>query len=141
MKEDLQTQLTRDLVVESFENLDQFDRDLLAIEQNEATPDTLNSMFRTIHTLKGTSGCLGLGRIEKLAHAGENLLSSLRDGRVTANAAMVTTLLAYADALRAMLGALQDTGREGEFDHASLVADLQRLHEATSTTEAAESAV
>jgi two-component system chemotaxis sensor kinase CheA len=141
MKEDLQTQLKADLVVESFENLDQFDRDLLAIEQNESTTDTLNSMFRTIHTLKGTSGCLGLGRIEKLAHAGENLLSSLRDGKVTASAGMVTTLLAYADALRAMLGALQATGVEGDFDHSALVADLQRLHEATSETERPDSAV
>jgi two-component system chemotaxis sensor kinase CheA len=141
MKEDLQTQLNHDLVVESFENLDQFDRDLLAIEQNETTADTLNSMFRTIHTLKGTSGCLGLGRIEKLAHAGENLLSSLRDGKVTATAGMVTTLLAYADALRAMLGSLQSTGLEGEFDHSALVADLQRLHEATTETEKPESAV
>src|SRR5580693_2036751 len=116
MKEDLQTQLKADLVVESFENLDQFDRDLLAIEQNESTADTLNSMFRTIHTLKGSSGCLGFGRIEKLAHVGENLLSSLRDGRVTATPAMVTTLLAYADALRAMLGSLQANGVEAEYD-------------------------
>jgi two-component system chemotaxis sensor kinase CheA len=141
MKEDLQTQLKADLVVESFENLDQFDRDLLAIEQNESTTDTLNSMFRTIHTLKGTSGCLGLGRIEKLAHAGENLLSSLRDGKVTATAGMVTTLLAYADALRAMLGALQTTGMEGDFDHSALVADLRKLHEATSAAETPDSAV
>jgi two-component system chemotaxis sensor kinase CheA len=136
MTEDLQTQLKRDLVVESLENLDQFDRDLLAIEKNESTADTLNSMFRTIHTLKGTSGCLGLGRIEKIAHVGENLLSSLRDGKLTPSVEMITTLLAYADALRAMLGAIEATGSEGDFDHSALVADLQRLHEATARTEA-----
>jgi two-component system chemotaxis sensor kinase CheA len=138
MTEDLQTQLKKDLVVESFESLEQFDRDLMAIEKDEATPDTLNSMFRSIHTLKGSSGCLGLGRIEKVAHAGENLLSALRDGRLTPQAEMITALLACADALRAMLGHIQDTGEEGDFDHSKLMADLQRLHEATSNERTAE---
>lgn len=141
MNENLQAQLTRDLVVESLENLDRFDRDLLAMEQGEATPDTLNSMFRSIHTLKGTSGCLGLSRIEKLAHAGENLLSALRDGRLAPHAEMITTLLSCADGLRAMLGRIQEQGDEGDFDQSALMADLQRLHDATAREAAPPKAV
>jgi len=39
-------------------------------------------VFRTIHTIKGTCGFLGFNKLEKVAHAGENLLSRLRDGQM-----------------------------------------------------------
>src|SRR5579862_1965321 len=106
MATDLQTQLIQDLVMESLEGLDQFDSEILALEKGESGPDSLNTMFRVIHSLKGTSGCLGLGRIESLAHVGENLLSLLREGKIEAQARTTSTLLRYSDALRAMLQTL-----------------------------------
>jgi len=127
MATDLQTQLIHDLVEESVEGLDQFDSEVLALEKGESGPDTLNTMFRVIHSLKGTSGCLGLGRIESLAHVGENLLSLLREGKVEAQPRTTSTLLRYSDALRAMLHSLGLDGKEGEHDHAQLVADLTAL--------------
>ena len=39
-------------------------------------------IFRAVHTIKGTTGFLGFGRLEKLAHAGESLLGALRDGKL-----------------------------------------------------------
>jgi len=133
MASDLQTQLIQDLVTESMEGLDQFDSEVLALEKGESGPESLNTMFRAIHSLKGTSGCLGLGRIEALAHVGENLLSLLRDGKVQAQAKTTATLLRYSDALRAMLHTLGDQGNQGESDHSQLVSDLQALSEVTSS--------
>lgn len=137
MTQDLQTRLLHDLVTESNESLDQFDQDLLALEKEEQAPDTLNRMFRTIHSLKGTSGCLGLSRIESLAHTGENLLSLLREGEIAASSKMISTLLAYSDALRAMLANLARTGSEPQEDFAALVRDLQALAEMTRTAKPA----
>ncbi len=127
LNEDLQRQLVNDMLIESYEGLDRFDRYLLDLEQGTSDGETLNAIFRVIHTIKGTSGCLALNRIEKLAHVGENLLSLVREGRLNANRERITTLLRMSDALRQMLGVLESTGSEGDADHGELIAKLDSL--------------
>jgi two-component system, chemotaxis family, sensor kinase CheA len=75
-------EIVAEFLVESHENLDQLDRDLVALEQDPTSRDLLSSVFRAIHTIKGTSGFLAFGRLEQLTHVGENLLARLRDGRM-----------------------------------------------------------
>ncbi len=128
--EELQKQLVQDLLAESNEGLDRFDREMLALEKGEGSPDTPNIIFRVIHTIKGTAGCLGLAKIESVAHVGENLLSLLRDGRITVTPPLISALLAYADALRAMLACLRDQGHEGGEDYSALLKQLQELQDA-----------
>lgn len=127
MNESLQQELVKDLLVESYEGLDLFDRELLGIEQGHGGCDRLNIIFRVIHTIKGTAGCIGLGRIEKLAHSGENLMSLLRDGKLVATGEIVSALLSLSDALRGMLRALESTGAESTVEHTDLLAQLERL--------------
>ena len=109
---------------ESRENLDQLDRDLVALEVNPTDPALLAQVFRTIHTIKGTCGFLGFHRLETLSHAGENLLGAVRDGQLRLDAAVTTSLLALVDAIRRILHLIETTGTEGEDDHAGVVADL-----------------
>jgi len=73
-------EIVGEFLMESHENLDQIDRDLVALEQDPNSRDLISRIFRAIHTIKGTSGFLAFSRLEKLAHAGESLLSKLRDG-------------------------------------------------------------
>jgi two-component system chemotaxis sensor kinase CheA len=109
---------------ESHENLDQLDRDLVALEVNPTDQALLAQVFRTIHTIKGTCGFLGFHRLETLSHAGENLLGAVRDGQLRLDAAVTTSLLALVDAIRRILHLIETTGTEGEDDHAGVVADL-----------------
>ena len=95
--------IIREFLVQSSENLDQLDRDLVTLEKDPAARDVLASIFRTIHTIKGTTGFLEFSRLESVAHAGENLLSNLRDGRLLLNADITSGLLAMVDAVRQML--------------------------------------
>ena len=64
-----------EFLIESHENLDRLERDLVELEKNPTEKETLASIFRTIHTLKGSSGFLGFEKLEAIAHSGENLLS------------------------------------------------------------------
>ena len=114
MNDHLQQQLINDLLIESFEGLDNFDREMLALEKGEGSAETLNNVFRIIHTIKGSSGCIGLNKIESVAHVGESLLSLLRDGKLTFSPAMSSALLEYSDALKAMLRCLEQTGQQGD---------------------------
>lgn len=127
----LQKQLITDLLIESFEGLDRFDRELLALEKGARDAETLNVIFRVIHTLKGTAGCIGLGRIEATAHVGESLLSLLRDGKIEPSPEIISALLALSDALRGILQHIEADGSEGSADHAGLLARLQALQTPT----------
>ena len=75
-----------------------------------------NAAFRALHTLKGNSAALIFPRLESLAHAGENLLCRLRDGKLQLHPALTGALLAMTDAMRARLNAIQRDGYEDTGD-------------------------
>jgi two-component system, chemotaxis family, sensor kinase CheA len=120
-------EIVAEFLVESHENLDQLDRDLVALEHDPTSRQLLGSIFRTIHTIKGTTGFFEFGHLEALTHAGESLLSRLRDGELRLTAEITNSLLMMVDAVRALLAAIEATGQEGEPDHAELIATLTRL--------------
>lgn len=106
--------IVREFLVESHENLDRLDRDLVALESAPGERALLGSVFRTIHTIKGTSGFLAFERLERLAHAGENLLAELRDGCREMDGPTTDALLAVVDRVRDLLRAIEATGTEGD---------------------------
>src|SRR4051794_5326447 len=116
-----------EFLVESHENLDQLDRDLITLEDRPDARDVLAGIFRTIHTIKGTCGFLGFGKLESVAHVGENLLSKLRDGKLRVNSDIVSGLLAMVDAVREILKNIETSGAEGDGDYSSIIANLTRL--------------
>ena len=122
-------EIVAEFLVESHENLDQLDRDLLALEQNPDSRELLASIFRTIHTIKGTSGFLAFHRLEQLTHVGENLLSRLRDGRIQLTEDRASALLGMVDAVRILLASIEQTGSEGDVDHSALIETLSALLE------------
>src|SRR3954452_6505079 len=124
-------EIVAEFLVESHENLDQLDTDLLALEQDPTSRDLLGSVFRTIHTIKGTSGFLAFHRLESLTHVGENLLSRLRDGRIELNEERASALVTMVDAVRGLLAEIERGGTEGDADHTELAAHLAQLLEDT----------
>jgi len=122
-------EIVRDFLIESNENLDRLDQELVKLESDPTSKELLAGIFRTIHTIKGSCGFLGFARLEKVAHAGENLLSKLRDGQLALNAEMTSGLLAMVDAVRKILGEIQATERDGENDYPELLARLNTLQE------------
>ena len=119
--------IVQDFLVESSENLDRLDRDLVGLEKNPRDKDALAGVFRTIHTIKGTCGFLGFNKLEKVAHVGENLLTRLRDGQITLNPEITTALLGMVDAVRQMLKEIESTGQDGDADYPELRETLTRL--------------
>jgi chemotaxis protein histidine kinase CheA len=95
--------IVKDFLVESYENLDQLDRDLVQLEQDPDSAKVLGSIFRTIHTIKGACGFLGFSKLESVAHAGENLLSKVRDREVEFWPDRSSGLFRLVDAIREIL--------------------------------------
>src|SRR5262249_4740501 len=109
-------------LVESHENLDQLDRDLVALEQTPGSRELLSSIFRTIHTIKGTSGFLAFHRLERVTHVGESLLSRLRDGAQGMTPQVADALLRMVDGVRVRLAWIEELGGKGEVDVEGVVA-------------------
>jgi two-component system, chemotaxis family, sensor kinase CheA len=120
-------EIVREFVVESMDALESMERDLLALEKEPTSPELLARIFRSIHTIKGTSGVLGFHRIEAVAHAGENVLSRMRDGRLLLRQEIATALLAMSDVLRTFLAEVDQCGEEKEADTSVVIAALNVL--------------
>ena len=119
--------LTREFLIESQEGLDRMERCLTELEERPQDKELLGEIFRSVHTIKGTTGFLGFKRLEKLAHAGESLLGLLRDGKITANASVITALLHLLDGLRELLKTIEAKDSEGDGDDSALIARLEEL--------------
>ena len=119
--------VVRDFLVESHENLDGVDRELVQLEEAQQDPECIAAIFRTIHTIKGTCGFLGFGKLEHLAHAGEDLLSRMRDGRRSVDPVVTDVLLDMVDAIRRILARIEATGAEGDEDYARVCERLRQL--------------
>src|ERR1035441_2208375 len=114
-------ELTREFLIESQEGLDRMERCLTDLEERPNDAALLADIFRSVHTIKGTTGFLGFKRLEKLAHAGENLLGMLREGKLAANALIITGLLQLLDGLRSILKTIDAEGLEGDGAETSLI--------------------
>src|SRR3954470_7722110 len=116
--------IVEEFLVESHENLDQLDSDLVALEQDPNSRERLSSIFRTIHTIKGTSGFLAFNRLEEVTHVGENMLSRLRDGELALTPTRTSVLLQMVDTVRSLLASIEASGGEGPVDVSAVVAAI-----------------
>jgi len=128
-------------LVESNENLSQIERDLVVLEQNPEDRELMNRIYRNLHTLKGNCGFLGLDKLQSVTHAGENLLSRLRDfqnerltenkgsssSQLSLNPEITSVLLQVVDAVLQILASLESTGEEGSEDYTQLIEALAQL--------------
>ncbi len=126
---DAMDEILREFLVESYESLDSLDSELIVLEEDPHSQAVLSQVFRTIHSIKGTSGVLGFGRLEKVAHVGENLLSRMRDGEMTFDQAIATGLLQMVDAVREIMRNIEQDGTDGENDYGALILLLEDLLE------------
>jgi two-component system, chemotaxis family, sensor kinase CheA len=127
-------EIVHEFLVESYENLDQLDQDLVALESDPSSRALLSSIFRTVHTIKGTSGFLGFGNLERVSHVGESLLSELRDGERAMDQPTADVLLALVDTLRAILAKVE-SGVGDDLDVDPMVARIVAVQDGTAAPE------
>ncbi len=113
LPEDADGDLLKEFVVECTDHLTAAEAALLELESAPENAEEINRVFRAFHTIKGTSGFLGLERIQKLAHLAENMLDRGRDGEIRIVGGYADLALQSCDALRAMIEPLVEL-RAGE---------------------------
>jgi two-component system, chemotaxis family, sensor kinase CheA len=118
--------LLSEFLTETNENLSVLDVELVRLEQNPNNPELLSNIFRLVHTIKGTCGFLGLPRLERVAHASENVLGKFRDGELVITPEAVSLILKALDTIKSLLAVLEATEAEPPGDDLALI---ERLNE------------
>jgi two-component system chemotaxis sensor kinase CheA len=137
----LEQDVLREFLLESTENLNRLDSEIIELEQRPADKELLASVFRTIHTIKGTCGFLGFPILERIAHHAENLLSLLRSGERRFSDHLAAVILECVDAIRKILANLEASEKEGPDEYGGLMERLAAALEAPDETLVASSEI
>ena len=124
---DADERIIHEFLVDSLDGLDRLDRTLVELEQDPHSGPLLAEAFRTLHNIKGTCSFLGYGRLERVAHAGESLMSRLRSGERVIDPEVTSALLGIADAARSILANIQSSRGEGAGDDTAVIARVEAL--------------
>ena len=122
-------ELIQEFVIESREALSTVDESLLALEEDPSQTQLVAEIFRRVHTIKGSAGFLDIENLEVLAHAGESLLSDVRDETTPFTEPIATALMETVDALRDGLDRCETQGLDSVLPYAALIARLRALRE------------
>ncbi|GLQ32334.1 chemotaxis protein CheA [Litoribrevibacter albus] len=111
---------------ESFEGLDSMEEGLLDLNPDDFDVETINTIFRAAHSIKGGAGTFGFQVVAEFTHVVETLLDEIRAGSRTLEAPHIDLLLRSVDCLREIMNSLQD----GEEPDMSLADELKVSFEA-----------
>ncbi len=126
----MEEDILKDFLAESKENLELLDQQFVELEQEPDNMELIKSIFRTVHTIKGTAGFFGFTTLEGIAHFAEDILSKLRDGVVTINEDIATMLLQSVDYIKAILASLEQTGKEpDDIEYLDFIVELRNFSE------------
>jgi two-component system chemotaxis sensor kinase CheA len=120
-----------DFLVEAGEHFELIEQNFLTLESAPGDLEILNGIFRSVHTIKGASGFLGLTKVQALAHIGENVLDDLRKGRMPVSPLVMELLFETEDMLKVLVNDvginLRKQGAQVDPDTADLIARLGAL--------------
>jgi len=120
-------------VVEATDNLDILGSALLDFEKDPTDADAINSVFRAVHSIKGTADYVGLAQIKTLGHRLENVLDLARNSRLNVTQQVSDLVFEASDSLKSMVNSLQPDA-ETEVDLRELVAKLDKVAGGTTET-------
>jgi len=107
------------------ELLGDLEQGLLRMEEGATHGETVNAVFRAVHSIKGGAGAFGLDALVRYAHVFETLLDGVRSGKIEAVPDLVRALLRAADVLADQVTAARTGGESDAGETAAMVAELE----------------
>src|ERR1700759_4558233 len=117
-------ELLGEFIAETRETLGRLAGEIIAWEADPSDRARLDSIFRFVHTVKGSCGFLNLPRLERLSHAAEGALAEVRDGRRMADGRLVDAVLAIIDRIGDIVEAMEHGGGVPSDDDDDLIGAL-----------------
>lgn len=123
------SEIIKEFLLESFEALGSISDELTTYEKNPNDKELLNSIFRKVHTLKGSAGFLGLKKLQEITHSAESVLDLIREEKIHLNSEMIDTFLASFDCCLELLKHIEATGAELDKDYGDIVKSFSSVLE------------
>lgn len=114
-------ELVEEFLAEASEGLQKLDNELVELETKPEDQALLGSIFRVMHTIKGTCGFLGLDKLASIAHAGENIMDKIRNKQLSVNADNISIILEAVDAIKSIIAYIRDNGVEPNTEYSALI--------------------
>jgi two-component system chemotaxis sensor kinase CheA len=114
-----------EFIVEANDLAEKAIQDIIAIENN-SDDEIINSIFRAVHTIKGTSSFLGFGTLSTLAHRSEDIFGMVRKGNLKPDREVADVLLEALDLIKTLLDDIKENGVEVA-DTSATIAKLEEL--------------
>jgi two-component system, chemotaxis family, sensor kinase CheA len=124
--DEFEIEIKRDFLQEAIDLLEITEKSFLELEKDPTNTSLLDAIFRFAHNLKGTSRAVGFGQIAELTHVAENFLLCIKNGEVSVDYKVVSTLLDFNDKVREMIEGLLEN-MEAHFECADLVSTLEKM--------------
>lgn len=124
--------IVKEFLIESFENLSNLSDEFTTYEKHPEDKELLNSIYRKIHTIKGSASFLGFIKLQSVTHSAENILDFVREGKLTITPDLVDVFLETFDCAHEIVKFIENTGEEGTKDYSTLVAKLLEVLEKVS---------
>lgn len=115
----------REFLIECAEGLAHLDQEIVRLEQSPGDKALIAGVFRTFHTIKGTSGFFGFQTLGAITHVAENILEQVRSANRVIDNELTSVLLESVDAIKAIIECIETTATEGPLDYADLRARLE----------------
>ena len=125
--------LLQDFLAETSEHLEEIEKDLLKLSSGQEDSESLNDIFRSIHTIKGSSEYLGMVRIAELSHKMENILDKMRQKTMMIDEKVIDLLISGTDRIALLIDELNQKGGE-ESGISDLIKKIEELENNDHTT-------
>jgi two-component system chemotaxis sensor kinase CheA len=116
--------IVHEFLIESFENLSGISEELTHYEKDPSDKELLNSIYRKVHTLKGSASFIGFKKLQDITHAAENMLDLVREEKIKISANIIDVLLESFDCCMELLKAVEANGEENDKDYSGMVLKL-----------------
>ena len=121
-----EARLRRAFLEEAEELCQKLGNSLLALETDRHNTDLVNEVFRLTHSLKSESALMGFEALSELAHRMEDVLGSVREGRLVPEKPVMDGVFAGSDMIAEMMAAISKGGNDSDFDSSSILQELSR---------------
>lgn len=118
--------VVQEFLLESFENLAGISEELTKFEKKSDDRELLNSIYRKVHTLKGSASFLGLHKLQTIAHSAENVLDLVREEQLSIDESLTDLFLKSFDACLEILKSIEQGGVEGDKDFSNIVSSFEK---------------
>ncbi|MDD2796147.1 chemotaxis protein CheA [Acidocella sp.] len=109
------------------EQLAELEAGLILMESGAAEAETVNAVFRAVHSIKGGAGIFALDALVRFAHVFETALDQVRSGTLATGPGVMNLLLRAADVLADLVRAARDNGVVDETRTAALVVEFTQI--------------